>query len=129
MIDNTQDPSQAAAMLAALSAGPGTATNAPVAVSMQDRFLKLLVMQMKNQGSLNPAGNAQGASQVAQLGTVNDNDKLNVALQALCDSMRRSSSANPNPDSAIGHSLAQHNLWEPQPTEGRAHEKDGKEPE
>jgi flagellar basal-body rod modification protein FlgD len=36
----------------------------------QDRFMKLLVEQMKNQDPLNPMDNAQVTSQMAQLSTV-----------------------------------------------------------
>ena len=53
----------------------------------QDRFLKLLVTQMKNQDPLNPMDNAQVTSQMAQLSTVSGIDKLNSTLKALSDSM------------------------------------------
>lgn len=48
----------------------------------QDRFLKLLVTQMKNQDPLNPLDNAQVTSQMAQLSTVTGIEKLNDTLQA-----------------------------------------------
>ena len=44
----------------------------------QDRFLKLLVTQMKNQDPLNPLDNAQVTSQLAQISTVNGIEKLNA---------------------------------------------------
>ena len=44
---------------------------------LQDRFLKLLVTQMKNQDPLNPMDNAQVTSQLAQISTVSGIDKLN----------------------------------------------------
>src|ERR1035437_9326257 len=53
----------------------------------QDRFLKLLVTQMKNQDPLNPMDNAQVTSQMAQLSTVSGIDKVNSTLKALTDSM------------------------------------------
>jgi flagellar basal-body rod modification protein FlgD len=53
----------------------------------QDRFLKLLVTQMKNQDPLNPMDNAQVTSQMAQLSTVSGIDKLNSTLEALSSSM------------------------------------------
>lgn len=53
----------------------------------QDRFLKLLVTQMKNQDPLNPMDNAQVTSQMAQLSTVSGIDKVNSTLKALSDSM------------------------------------------
>ena len=49
----------------------------------QDRFLKLLVTQMKNQDPLNPLDNAQLTSQLAQISTVSGIDKLNATLQSL----------------------------------------------
>ena len=48
-----------------------------------DRFLKLLVAQMKNQDPLNPMDNAQVTSQMAQINTVAGIDKLNITVQGL----------------------------------------------
>lgn len=48
----------------------------------QDRFLKLLVTQMKNQDPLNPLDNAQVTSQMAQLSTVSGIEKLNQTLES-----------------------------------------------
>lgn len=48
----------------------------------QDRFLKLLVTQMKNQDPLNPMDNAEITSQMAQLSTVTGIEKLNDTLNA-----------------------------------------------
>lgn len=48
----------------------------------QDRFLKLLVTQMKNQDPLNPLDNAQVTTQIAQLSTVTGIEKLNATLEA-----------------------------------------------
>lgn len=50
--------------------------------AQQDRFLKLLVTQMKNQDPLNPMDNAEITSQMAQLSTVTGIEKLNETLQA-----------------------------------------------
>jgi flagellar basal-body rod modification protein FlgD len=58
----------------------------------QDRFLKLLVTQMRNQDPLNPLDNAEVTSQMAQLSTVSGIDKLNATLQALSSSMIASQS-------------------------------------
>lgn len=49
----------------------------------QDRFLKLLVTQMKNQDPLKPLDNAEVTSQLAQISTVSGIDKLNTTLQSL----------------------------------------------
>lgn len=104
MINNTQDTGSAAALFASLNAASSTsATNTSSAAATQDRFLKLLVTQMKNQDPLNPMDNAQVTSQMAQLSTVTGIDKLNVTLQALSDSM----AANQSLQAAamIGHGV------------------------
>jgi flagellar basal-body rod modification protein FlgD len=49
----------------------------------QDRFLKLLTTQLKNQDPLNPLDNAQVTSQLAQISTVSGIEKLNATLQTL----------------------------------------------
>ncbi len=49
----------------------------------EDRFLKLLVAQMKNQDPLNPLDNAQVTSQMAQISTVSGIDKLNTTVAGL----------------------------------------------
>lgn len=103
MINNTQDTGSAAALFASLNAASGSATNASVAASTQDRFLKLLVTQMKNQNPLNPMDNAQVTSQMAQLSTVTGIDKLNVTLQALSDSMVSNQSLQAT--TMIGHGV------------------------
>ncbi len=68
-----------------------------------DRFLKLLVTQMKNQDPLNPLDNAQITSQMAQISTVSGIDKLNTTLQ----NMAASFSANQSLQAAsmIGRSV------------------------
>ena len=48
-----------------------------------DRFLKLLVAQMRNQDPLNPMDNAQVTSQMAQINTVNGIEKLNRTVEGL----------------------------------------------
>ncbi len=64
------------------------------AANTQDRFLKLLVTQMKNQDPLNPMDNAQVTSQMAQLSTVSGIDKVNSTLKALSDSMSAGQALN-----------------------------------
>jgi flagellar basal-body rod modification protein FlgD len=49
----------------------------------QDRFLKLLTTQLKNQDPLNPMDNAQLTSQLAQISTVDGIERLNATLQKL----------------------------------------------
>jgi flagellar basal-body rod modification protein FlgD len=48
-----------------------------------DRFLKLLVAQMKNQDPLNPMDTAQVTSQMAQINTVDGITKLNATVKGL----------------------------------------------
>lgn len=88
MVDNVQSGG-AADVYAALNANAKAGSSAAKSSvsDTQDRFLKLLVTQMKNQDPLNPMDNAQVTSQMAQLSTVSGIDKLNVTLQALSDSM------------------------------------------
>ncbi len=101
MVNATQDAGSAAALFASLNASPGSATKTSTAADTQDRFLKLLVTQMKNQDPLNPMDNAQVTSQMAQLSTVTGIDKLNATLQALSDSMMSNQSLQAA--SMIGH--------------------------
>ncbi len=60
--------------------------------ALQDRFLKLLVTQMKNQDPLNPMDNAQVTSQLAQISTVSGIDKLNQTLNSMSSSFLASQS-------------------------------------
>ncbi len=53
---------------------------------IQDRFLKLLVTQMKNQDPLNPLDNAQVTSQLAQINTVSGIEALNTTLKEMASS-------------------------------------------
>jgi len=52
----------------------------------QDRFLTMLITQLKNQDPLNPLDNAQLTSQLAQISTVQGIEKLNATLTALSGS-------------------------------------------
>lgn len=103
MINSTQDTGSAAALFASLNASSSSAAKIQTAADTQDRFLKLLVTQMKNQDPLNPMDNAQVTSQMAQLSTVTGIDKLNVTLQALSDSMLPSQSLQAA--TMIGHGV------------------------
>ncbi len=70
------------AVSSATSATAASATSSSAVQEQQDRFLKLLVTQMKNQDPLNPLDNAQVTSQMAQLSTVTGIEKLNATLEA-----------------------------------------------
>jgi len=102
MVDAIQN-TDAAALFASLNASASSSAKASTAADTQDRFLKLLVTQMKNQDPLNPMDNAQVTSQMAQLSTVTGIDKLNVTLQALSDSMASSQSLQAA--TMIGHGV------------------------
>lgn len=65
----------------AASSAPGSSGVSSAA--SEQRFLKLLVTQLKNQDPLNPLQNAELTSQLAQMSTVTGIEKLNTALQAL----------------------------------------------
>ena len=73
-------------------AATATKTAKTTTQESEDRFLKLLVTQMKNQDPLNPLDNAQVTSQMAQLSTVTGIEKLNTALQAMSTSFASSQS-------------------------------------
>lgn len=100
---NATNSTDTAALYASLNGDKSTAATASSAASTQDRFLKLLVTQMKNQDPLNPMDNAQVTSQMAQLSTVSGIDKLNATLQALSDNMTSTQSLQAA--SMIGHGV------------------------
>ena len=80
-------PSSADASL--LSSG---ASKTVTGAEAQDRFLKLLVTQMRNQDPLNPLDNAQVTTQLAQISTVTGVEKLNATLQGLSSALMASQS-------------------------------------
>jgi flagellar basal-body rod modification protein FlgD len=69
----------------------------------QDRFLKLLVTQLKNQDPLNPMDNAQITTQMAQISTVSGIDKLNATLQSMATSFSAGQSLQAT--AMIGHGV------------------------
>lgn len=76
--------SGSSALQALIDSVNGTAKKATsVTTDAQDRFLKLLTTQLKNQDPLNPLDNAQMTSQLAQISTVDGIEKLNATLQKL----------------------------------------------
>ena len=83
----TNTTSTSAADLYATLDGTATAkTNSTSTASeLENRFLTLLMAQIKNQDPLNPLDNAQVTSQLAQLNTVNGIEKLNTTLTSLLD--------------------------------------------
>jgi flagellar basal-body rod modification protein FlgD len=83
------------------AAAAATTTASSQLAATQDRFLALLVAQMKNQDPLNPMDNAQVTSQMAQLSTVSGINQLNATVQALSASMASAQSLQAA--SMIGH--------------------------
>ncbi|MCX7163100.1 MAG: flagellar hook assembly protein FlgD [Betaproteobacteria bacterium] len=82
-----------AATQALVDAANGTGSKTvSAAVASQDRFLKLLTTQLKNQDPLNPMDNAQMTSQLAQISTVDGITQLNATLQKLVSSSVNSQS-------------------------------------
>jgi flagellar basal-body rod modification protein FlgD len=65
--------------------GFGSTGKKDAAKELNDRFLKLLVAQMKNQDPLNPLDNAQVTSQMAQINTVTGINGLNETVAKLLE--------------------------------------------
>ena len=78
-------------------------TAADDATAAQNRFMTLLVTQMKNQDPLNPLDNAQVTSQLAQLSTVTGINKLNTTLESMMSQSQASQSLQAS--SMIGHTV------------------------
>jgi flagellar basal-body rod modification protein FlgD len=78
---------QDASSLSSLLGASATNSSKTSTQETQDRFLSLLVAQLKNQDPLNPLDNAQVTSQLAQLSTVQGIDNMNSSLQALATNM------------------------------------------
>ena len=78
---------QDASSVSSLFGAGTTATSKTSTEETQNRFLSLLVAQMKNQDPLNPLDNAQVTSQMAQLSTVQGIEDMNGTLAALAASM------------------------------------------
>jgi len=68
-----------------------------------DKFMTLLVTQLKNQDPLNPLDNAQVTSQLAQLQTVTGVNKLNDTLESLKSSYQSSEAMQAT--NLIGHGV------------------------
>lgn len=75
--------SAAQALIDATNSSSSAASSSNAMTDAQNRFLKLLTTQLKNQDPLNPLDNAQMTSQLAQISTVSGIEKLNATLQTL----------------------------------------------
>ena len=71
------------ATLSNINGTSSAAVSAADSAGSQDRFLKLLVTQLKNQDPLSPMDNAQLTSQIAQINTVTGIATLNTSVQSL----------------------------------------------
>jgi len=81
---NNSTSASSAEIFSAINAASGSKTSSTsAAADQQDRFLTLLMTQIKNQDPLNPLDNAQVTTQLAQLNTVNGIEKLNATLSQL----------------------------------------------
>ena len=72
-----------AASTSAAAANPGAAAASDAAQEASDRFLTLLVTQLRNQDPLNPLDNAAVTTQLAQISTVSGINKLNDTVASL----------------------------------------------
>jgi len=79
------------------------ATQSDTAESVQDRFLTLLVTQMRNQDPLNPMDNAEVTTQLAQISTVSGIDKLNKSMTGMSESLLATQSMQAS--GLIGHGV------------------------
>lgn len=70
----------------ATSGTAGSSASGTSVQAIQDRFLTLLVTQLKNQDPLNPMDNAQMTTQLAQISTVTGISDLNKSVQNLLSS-------------------------------------------
>lgn len=82
-MSTVQESSSVSSLFGASAAAASKSSTAET----EDRFLSLLVAQMKNQDPLNPLDNAQVTSQMAQLSTVQGIEDMNSTLEALAASM------------------------------------------
>lgn len=73
-----------------LTAAAAGSSNGSSAADVQNRFLQLLVTQMRNQDPLNPLDNAEVTTQLAQLNTVTGISQLNDTMQGLAASFAAS---------------------------------------
>ncbi|XOT97391.1 flagellar hook capping FlgD N-terminal domain-containing protein, partial [Alcaligenes pakistanensis] len=63
------------------------ARNKSAMAETEDRFLTMLITQLRNQDPLNPMDNAQVTTQMAQMSTVAGIQQLNTTLMAVAGQM------------------------------------------
>lgn len=101
MVNSVQD-SSVTGLMDRMNAKQGENSKSAVEET-QERFMTLLVTQMRNQDPLNPLDNAQVTSQFAQLSTVTGIDKLNDTLASMMSDSRVSQSLQAA--NMIGHGV------------------------
>lgn len=74
-----------AAINAAGKSTTSGATGGNSAEDIQNRFLTLLVTQLRNQDPLNPMDNSQVTTQMSQISTVSSLEKLNASVSQMLD--------------------------------------------
>jgi flagellar basal-body rod modification protein FlgD len=81
---------EASASLLASINGTKKSSATDSTAELSDRFLKLLVTQLKNQDPTNPMQNAELTTQLAQMSTVEGVNKLNASLDGLVSQFKAS---------------------------------------
>ena len=83
-VSNTTTTS-AADTFAAINGSSSTKKTTSTTEDQENKFLRLLMTQIKNQDPLNPMDNAAVTTQLAQLNTVSGIEKLNATMSQLLD--------------------------------------------
>jgi flagellar basal-body rod modification protein FlgD len=99
---NATSPTSITDLMSTMNAKPATTPTDSVSADT-DKFMTLLVTQLKNQDPLNPLDNAQITSQLAQLSTVTGVNKLNTTLESLKASYQSSEAMSAT--NLIGHGV------------------------
>lgn len=80
--DNTPGVKSSAGLMDSVKNATGNINDESTADGTEDRFLKLLVAQMRNQDPMNPMENAEVTSQLAQISTVRGIESMNKSMAA-----------------------------------------------
>ncbi|MFC0253145.1 flagellar hook assembly protein FlgD [Massilia consociata] len=99
-INTTGSPAKASDLMSTMNARKAEVDSVQADT---DKFMTLLVTQLKNQDPLNPLDNAQVTSQLAQLQTVTGVNKLNSTLESLKSSYQSSEAMQAT--NLIGHGV------------------------
>ena len=82
---NTSPTRSAADIYASIGSGASSTKTVGDAADQEQKFLTLLMTQIKNQDPLNPMDNAAVTTQLAQLNTVSGIEKLNATMAQLLE--------------------------------------------